>query len=94
MGKEATWGDTTSCMHVSDGSFCTTSTVGLEIMLNLPPLDVFPQGEAGATDVRLKAQGIWAARDRRRDYSSTWDAVVGGCPVLGSVTDITTAVFW
>lgn len=39
------------------GSFRTTPTVALEIMLDLPPLDMFLQREAGATAVRLKALG-------------------------------------
>lgn len=37
--------------------------------------------------MRLKAQGNWAVPLRRRDHSSKCDDVVGGCAVLGTVTD-------
>lgn len=38
--------------------------------------------------MRLKAPGNWAVPLRRRDHSSICDDdVVGGCAVLGTVTD-------
>lgn len=43
----------------------------------------------------MKAQGNWAARLRRgeRGHGSIWCAVIGGCPVLGLVTDFMMAMF-
>lgn len=38
----------TMCMHGSDWVFCTTTTVALEVMLNLSSLDMFLQVKAGA----------------------------------------------
>lgn len=70
-------------MHGSDWVFfCTNTTVALEVMLNLSSLDMFLQVEAGASAVRLKAQGNWAVPHRRRGHSSICDDVVGGCAVL------------
>lgn len=58
MGKEATGVDTTSSMHGSDVVFShylrLTSTAALEVMLNLLPLDVFLQGEAGAVGMKAR----------------------------------------
>lgn len=52
-----------ACMAMT-GFFHTTPTAKLEVMLSLPPLAVFLQGEAGAVAVRLKAKGHWAVLHR------------------------------
>lgn len=42
--------------------------------------------------MRLKSQRSWTVPHRRKSHGFIWDAVVGGCPMLGSVTDSMTAV--
>lgn len=71
------------CMVVT-GFFRTITTVALEVMLNLSSLDMFLQVEAGASAVRLKAQGNWAVPHRRRGHSSICGWWMRGA---GTVTD-------
>lgn len=62
-------------------------------MLNLPPLDMFLQEEAGAAAVRLIAQGNRALPFRTRGQVSIRATVIGGYPVLGSVMNSMAVVF-
>lgn len=81
-----------ACLAMT-GAFRTTPTGALEVILNLPPLDLFLQGEAGVAAIRLRGQGNWALTHGRRGHCSIYEDAVTQCPMLGSVSDSMTAAY-
>lgn len=50
-----------ACLFIT-GALRSTPTKALEVFLNLAPLDIFCQGSAAKSGIRLQASGFWKSR--------------------------------
>lgn len=74
------------CLAVT-GVMKSTPTAALEAILCLPPLDIFVQGMALGSALRLRDGKLWNARSVRGGHAAILDEASGRVPLLGALAD-------
>ncbi|KAJ8973852.1 hypothetical protein NQ317_016407 [Molorchus minor] len=60
-----------ACFAIT-GAFKTTPTAARETALQLPPLHIIAEGEAGRASMRLRCAGQWQRSSDRRGHGRIW----------------------